>query len=349
MTLTTPERRELERRVASRRGRADEARRARCIVLAADGTSWAAMRAQLRCSDSYIARWTGRFTAERLAGLYSRHRGQPAKTLTPRLEARILEATRRGPGGAATHWSTRQLGKHLGVSHMMVARVWAKHDLKPHRLERYMASDDPDFERKAADVIGLYLNPPQHAAVFCVDEKTAIQALDRLDPVLPLSPGRAERHGFEYYRHGTLSLYAALDTKTGRVHGKTTARHTSRDFVAFLEEIVSLCPRRQEIHIILDNLAAHKTQLVRQFLARHPRVRFHFTPTYSSWLNQVELWFAKIEREVIARGIFTSVPDLARKLRRYINAYSANARPIQWKYSDPSRRLRANEFNATVH
>src|SRR6516225_2832163 len=173
MTHTTPERHELERRVASRRGRADEARRARCILLVTEGTSWATIRAQLDCSDSYIARWTGRFTAERLAGLYSRHRGQPATTLTPRLEARILEATRRGPGGGPTHWSTRRLGKHLGLSHMMVARVWAKHDLKPHRLERYMASDDPEFERKAADVIGLYLNPPQHAAVFCVDEKTA--------------------------------------------------------------------------------------------------------------------------------------------------------------------------------
>ena len=156
MTLTTPERQELERRVASRRGRADEARRARCILLATEGASWAAIRAQLDCSDSYIARWTGRFTAERLAGLYSRHRGQPATTLTPRLEARILEATRRGPSGGATHWSTRRLGKHLGLSHMMVARVWAKHALKPHRLERYMASNDPDFERKAADVIGLY-------------------------------------------------------------------------------------------------------------------------------------------------------------------------------------------------
>ena len=171
--------------------------------------------------------------------------------------------------------------------------------------------------------------------MFCVDEKTAIQALDRLDPVLPLSPGRAERHGFEYYRHGTLSLYAALDTKTGRVHGKTAARHTSRDFVDFLDEVVSLCPPEQQIHIILDNLSAHKTTLVRDFLEAHPRVRFHFTPTYSSWLNQVELWFAKIEREVIARGVFTSVPDLARKLRRYINAYSANAQPIQLEILRP--------------
>src|SRR5262247_3612301 len=220
----------------------------------ARGRRGAAMRAQLDCSDSYIARWTGRFTAERLAGLYSRHRGQPAAPRTARLEARILEATRRGPGGGTTHWSTRRLGKHLGVSHMMVARVWAKHGLQPHRLERYLASDDPDFEKKAADVIGLYLKPPQHAVVFCVDEKTAIQALDRLDPVLPLSPGRAERHGFEYYRHGTLSLYAALNTKTGEVLGKTATRHTSEEFVAFLSEIVAYQPRNREIHIIADNL-----------------------------------------------------------------------------------------------
>jgi len=167
--------------------------------------------------------------------------------------------------------------------------------------------------------------------------------------VLPLSPGRAERHGFEYFRHGTLSLYAALDTATGRVHGKTTARHTSREFVVFLKEVVSLCPRHKQIHIILDNLSAHKTTLVREFLKLNPQVHFHFTPTYSSWLNQVELWFAKIERDVIARGIFTSVPDLARKLRRYINAYSANARPFQWKYSDPTRRIRSNEITATGH
>ena len=160
-------------------------------------------------------------------------------------------------------------------------------------------------------------------------------------------PGRAERHGFEYYRHGTLSLYAALETATGRVHGKTAARHTSQDFVAFLKEVVALCPPDQQIHIILDNLSAHKTALVGEFLEQNPRVRFHFTPTHSSWLNHVELWFARIEREVIARGVFTSVPDMARKLRRYINAYSANAQPIQWKYSHPSRRIRGNELSAT--
>jgi transposase len=348
MTLTEPERMELERRVASRRGRADEARRARCILLTTDGVSWAEIRAQLDCSDSYIARWTGRFAVERLAGLYSRHRGQPATKLTPRLEARILEATRRPPGGGATHWSTRRLGQHVGVSHMMVARVWTKHGLKPHRLERYMASDDPDFERKAADIIGLYLKPPQHAAVFCVDEKTAIQALDRLDPVLPLSPGRAERHGFEYYRHGTLSLYAAFDPRTGQVLGKTADRHTSAEFVAFLGDLITHQPRRREIHVILDNLSAHKTKRVDAFLAEHPHVHLHFTPTYSSWLNQVEKWFAKIERDVIARGIFTSVKDLARKLMRYIRYYNQTPKPVKWKYSDPGRRITTTS-PLTVH
>ena len=219
MTLTDAERMELQRRISSRKGRADYARRARCIVWLAEGMNWARIRAHLNCGDSYIARWSARFAAERLAGLYSRHRGQPATVLTPKLEARILERTRRAPPDGSTHWSTRRLAKVLGVSHMMVARVWARHGLKPHRLERYMTSDDPEFERKAADIIGLYLNPPQHAAVFCVDEKTAIQALDRLDPVLPLSPGRAERHGFEYARHGTLSLYAAFNTRTGTCSG----------------------------------------------------------------------------------------------------------------------------------
>jgi len=339
MTLSKVERMELERRVASRRGRADEARRARCILLAADGATWAEIRTQLDCPDSYIARWTKRFAAERLAGLFSRHRGQPPTKLTPRLEARILDATRRPPSDGSTHWSTRRLGKHLGLSHMMVARVWAKHRLKPHRLERYMASDDPDFERKAADIIGLYLNPPQHAAVFCVDEKTAIQALDRLDPVLPLSPGRAERHGFEYFRHGTLSLYAAFNTRTGAVLGKAAARHTSAEFVAFLSELVAHQPKRKEIHVILDNLSAHKTKKVEEFLAEHPKVKLHFTPTYSSWLNQVELWFSKIERDVIARGVFTSVKDLARKLMRYIRLYNNNPQPVKWKHSVPSRRI----------
>ena len=340
ITLTKVERTELSRRATSQAGRADEARRARLILLLEAGHTWAELRDKLACNDDFIARWSQRFAAERLAGLFSRHAGQPATTLTPKLEARILDWTvKRKPPDGATHWTTRKLGRALGLSHMMVARVWSKHALRPHRLDRYMASNDPDFESKAADVIGLYLNPPQHAAVFCVDEKTAIQALDRKDPVLPLSPGCAERHGFEYYRHGTLSLYAAFNTKTGEVLGKTAPRHTSAEFVAFLTDIVINQPRGKEIHVIADNLSAHKTQRVEQFLADHPNVHLHFTPTYSSWLNQVELWFAKIERDVIARGVFTSVPDLKRKLMRYIRHYNKVPKPVKWKYFDPSRRI----------
>jgi transposase len=229
----------------------------------------------------------------------------------------------------------------------MVHLVWKETGLKPHRIERYLASDDPDFESKAADIIGLYLNPPQHLAVFCVDEKTAIQALDRLEPVLPLSPGRAERHGFEYYGHGTLSLNAALDMQSGKVLGKTAARHISQEFVELLAEVVERAPAPEVHIIILDNLSAHKSQVVRDFLAAHPNVHFHFTPTYSAWLHLVEIWVSKVERDVIARGIFTSVKDLARKLRHYSNAYSANAKPIQWKYSDPTRRTPSNVVSAT--
>jgi transposase len=323
--------------------------RARLVLMLAEGASFATIKRELHTTAPTIIRWKARFQDLGMDGLDTHHPGQSSSVLTPALRARILSVTRKKPADGSTHWSCRKLAIVLGVSKSSVHRTWKEAGLKPHRLERYMASDDPEFESKAADIIGLYLNPPRHAAVFCVDEKTAIQALDRLDPVLPLSPGRAERHGFEYYRHGTLSLYAALDTASGRVHGKTAARHTSREFVAFLNEVVSLCPRRKQIHIILDNLSAHKTTSVREFLEQNPRVQFHFTPTYSSWLNQVELWFAKVEREVIARGIFTSVSDLARKLRRYINAYSANARPFQWKYSDPTRRIRSNEFTGTGH
>ena len=347
--LRKDQRLELSRIAQSRSLPAGYVFRARLILMLAEGASFSTIKERLGTTAPTISRWKQRFVASGIDGLDTSHPGQSASVLTPKLRARILSATRNQPKDGSTHWSCRKLAAALGVSKDAVHRVWREAGLKPHRLERYLASNDPDFEAKAADIIGLYLNPPQHAAVFCVDEKTAIQALDRLDPVLPLSPGRAERHGFEYYRHGTLSLYAALDTATGRVHGKTAARHTSRDFVGFLKEVVAQCPPDRQIHIILDNLSAHKTALVREFLEQNPHVRFHFTPTYSSWLNQVELWFAKIEREVIARGVFTSVPDLARKLRRYINAYSANAQPIHWKYSDPSRRIRSNEFAATGH
>ena len=351
LDLSAAERDELERRVRERSARAEDARRARMILAIDRGDSYSAIAQALACNRNYISRWKERFVEDRLAGLYSRNLGRAVSEKTPKLEAKILAWTlKRTPRDGATHWSTRKLAKELSVTHMMVARVWARAGVQPHRLEHYQLSNDPDFEKKAADIIGLYLQPPDHAAVFCVDEKTAIQALDRTDPVLPLSPGRAERHGFEYYRHGTLSLYAALNTRTRKVVGKTVARHTSAEFVAFLTQIVAHQPRRREIHVIADNLAAHKTKLVQQFLQDHPRVRLHYTPTYSSWLNQIEIWFSKIERDVIARGIFASKRDLSHKLLRYIRKYNEEATPIKWAYRNPRQRIRAGtRSRVTVH
>jgi len=340
LKLTDPERAELTQRARSRAGRAQDARIARMLLLLSDGRTYRETAELVDCSEPFISKWKRRFETDRLAGLYTRHAGRAATALTAKREARILDWTRRTPTDGTTHWSTRRLAKRLGVHHMMVARVWQKNGIQPHRLERYMASDDPDFETKAADVIGLYLHPPHHAAVFSVDEKTAIQALDRKDPILPFSPGRAERHGFEYIRHGTLSLYAALNTKTGIVFGQTAERHTSQAFIAFLASLLTTVPARQEVHVICDNLSAHKTKQVEAFVAEHPRLHLHFTPTYSSWLNQVELWFSKIERDLIHRGIFLSVKDLARRIRKYIRLYNKDPRPIKWKYADPTNRIR---------
>lgn len=337
--VSESEREELVARLRSRMLPAEDVRRARLILMLADGESFTEIQAKLGCDRSYISRWKQRFQSDGLSGLFSRHRGRAAAKDATKLEAKILARTQRKPADGSTHWSTRKLGNELGVSHMRVARVWQRARLQPHRIEHYVASDDPNFETKAADVIGLYVNPPQHAAVFCVDEKTAIQALDRLDPVLPLSPGRAERHGFEYYRHGTLSLYAALNTKTGEVIGKTASRHTSEEFVAFLSDLLAHHATHREIHIIADNLSAHKTKRVEEFLRRHKNVKIHYTPTYSSWLNQVELWFGKIERDVISRGVFSSIPDLRRKIMRYIRQGNKNPKPIKWSYSELHRRI----------
>ena len=281
LILTPEERDELLRRVRSRSLRAEDFRRARVILELASGRGLRETATRLACSTSYLQRWLWRFRAERLGGLVARHKGRAAAKGAAKLEARILEWTRRGPDDGSTHWSTRRLARKLGTTHTAVVRVWNRYGLQPHRLRHHMVSDDPDFETKAADIIGLYLHPPAHAAVFCVDEKTAIQALDRLDPVLPLSPGRAESHGFEYFRHGTLSLCAALETQSGEILGKTARRHTSAEFVSFLEDIVASQPVGKVIHVIADNLSAHKTKLVEAFLEAHPNVRMHFTPTYS--------------------------------------------------------------------
>src|SRR5438270_4626700 len=339
LQLSPEQKEELERWAQSRALPASNVFRARLILCLADGLSYREIERRLGASAPTVSKWKSRFEESGMAGLQGQHKGSQPRTVTPAVQARILRRAQQKPEDRSTHWSCRKLATALGLSKTTVQRVLAQAKLKPHRLGRYMASNDPQFEEKAADIIGLYLKPPQHAAVFCVDEKSAIQALDRLDPVLPLSPGRAERHGFEYYRHGTLSLFAALDVKTGAVQGKTARRHTSAEFVDFLTGLVKKARWAKQIHIVLDNLSAHKTRTVREFLEDNPKVRFHFTPTYSSWLNQVEIWFAKIERDVIARGVFTSVADLSRKLMKYIRLYAKSANPFQWKYTDVRRRI----------
>ena len=351
LTLTAADRGDLERVIRATSTPAGIARRARCVLLLADGHSYSAVCAALGVTDRFVARWKRRFAAGGVLALADGARaGRQDHRLSPAVEARILRITREErPPTPLTHWASRRLAARVGVSNGTVLRVWRRAGLRPHRLERYVATTDPEFERKAADVIALYLDPPEHAVVLCVDEKTAIQALDRVDPVLPLSPGRAERHGFEYYRHGTLSLYAALEVATGRVTGMPAARHASADFLAFMDRVVAGYRRRQELHVILDNLSAHKTKAVQAWQVAHPNVHFHFTPTYSSWLNQVELWFAKIERDLIARGIFTSVPDLRKKLRQYITLHNKTAQPFQWIYDNPKRRVRAIRNSVSVH
>ena len=343
MNFSQAERRELMAIERSRSMAVGQVRRARLVLLLDAGASREAIMSELGCDSRFITTWKTRFAADRLAGLYARHPGRAPRRDLARVEARVLDYTlKRKPRDGSTHWSSRKLGAELGLPFMRVQRIWRKHDIRPHRLDTHMVSNDPEFETKAADVIGLYLNPPAHAAVFCVDEKTAIQALDRKDRLLPLSPGRAESHGFEYKRNGTLSLFAALNTATGEVLGKTAPRHTSAQFVAFLTDVVSSQPKGREIHVICDNVSSHKTDAVQAFLAEHKKVTIHYTPTYSSWLNQVENWFARIQRDVIARGIFTSTKDLDQKLMRYIRQYNQNAAPLKWKYNDPHRRIRCN-------
>ena len=348
MTLTSEQQADLEAVMRKRHGNAALSRRARCVILWAGGERRVDIREKLACNDAFVTKWTTAFDLQGLAGLVSLHPGRAPRVPAAKLEARVLNRTLKHlPRDGSTHWSSRKLLAELGnVSFSAVQRIWRKHGVRPHRLGTHMVSNDPDFETKAADVIGLYLDPAAHAAVFCVDEKTAIQALDRKDRMLPLSPGRAESHGFEYKRNGTLSLFAALNTSTGEVMGKTAARHTSEQFVTFLEDIVASQSSRREIHVICDNVSSHKTPLVQAFLAKHCRVHMHYTPTYSSWLNQVENWFARIQRDVISRGVFTSITDLDKKLMRYIRQYNKNPKPLKWTFADPTRRITSDSSDS---
>lgn len=339
LTLSSSQRQSLHAIVRSGTVEARLARRARTILLLSDGLSVRTTAKQVGLAPRMVQHWKGRFIERGLAGLQDAPRPGRPKRIALSKEARILADTQKRPPASLTHWSSRLMAKRHGVSQSFVSRLWGRHGLKPHQLDYYVASVDPDFEAKAAAILGLYLNPPAHAVVLCIDEKSHIQALDRTQPVLPLAPGHSERHSFEYLRRGTLSLYAALEVSSGRVRGHCAPRHTATEFVQFLDLAIRGY-RRKEIHIILDNFAAHKTPQVHAWLANHPRVRLHYTPTYSSWLNQVELWFGKLERDCIERGIFTSPKDLKRKLMAYIDWHNIEAKPFRWTYNNPKRRIR---------
>ncbi len=346
--LLPEEHTQLQQLLRSTRVSAGLARRARVVLLLAEGRSVRQIQAQTGMSPRRTLHWKQRWRKSGLDGLLDESRAGRPRKITEDKEAAIVAATQGSPPGPITHWSTRRLARRWGVSHVTVMRVWHKVGLQPHRLKRYMASPDPDFEAKAKDILGLYLHPPEKAAVFCIDEKTAIQALDRTQPALPLRPGRPERHTVEYVRHGTVSLFAALEVHSGKVLGRCAPRHTSEAFVEFLEEAVAR-HRRKTIHVILDNLSVHKTPAVKAWAATHPKVQFHFTPTYASWLNQVEIWLGMITRDCIRRGIFHSVPDLTHQIMNYIRLYNRNAQPFHWTYTNPKKRIRVSLSSVTEH
>ena len=317
LRLSSSQRRDLESMVRSTHLAAGWVRRTQVLLLLAKGLSVRVIQAQTGMSPRRQRHWRQQFERRGLDGLLDAARPGRPKKLSQEKESAILAATEQPPAAPITHWSTRRLARRVGVSHSTVMRVWHKAGWQPHRLQRYLASPDPDFEAKAKAILGLYLNPPENAVVVCVDEKTAIQALDRTQPGLPMRAGRPERQSVEYVRHGTVSLLAALEVQTGKVQGRCEARHTSEEFVRFLDQAV-VGRRRQQVHVILDNLSAHKTAAVKAWLAKHPNVHLHFTPTYSSWLNQVEIWLGLITRDCIRRGVFKSAPDLSKKIMAYI-------------------------------
>lgn len=338
----------LEQMLRSTRISAGLARRARALLLLADGRSLRYIQTQTGMSPRRTLHWKQCWRENGLDGLLDAPRAGRPRKMTVAKEVAIVAATQASPPEPITHWSTRRLARRWGISHVTVMRVWHKVGLQPHRLKRYMASPDPHFEAKAKDILGLYLHPPEKAAVFCIDEKTAIQALDRTQPALPLRPGHPERHTAEYVRHGTVSLFAALEVHSGKVVGRCAPRHTSEAFVEFLEQALAK-HQRKTIHVILDNLSVHKTPAVKAWAARHPKVQFHFTPTYASWLNQVEIWLGMITRDCIRRGIFHSVPQLTHQIMNYIRLYNRNAQPFRWTYSNPKKRIRVSLSSVTPH
>jgi len=333
LILTTEERARLDSLAHRSRSAAALARRARIILACAEGHDSKVVARRLHVTPGTVCKWRGRFITKRLEGLSDEPRPGATRSITDaqveQVIIRTLETTPRG----ATHWSTREMARAVGLSHMAISRIWHAFGLQPHRSETFKLSNDPQLVEKVRDIVGLYLDPPAHAAVFCVDEKPQIQALERTQPLLPLRPGQVERRTHDYTRHGTTTLFAALNAKTSEVITQFHQRHRSAQFRAFLDLIDRHVPPQLDVHIIMDNYGTHKTQLIRRWFAKRPRFHVHYTPTYGSWLSLVERWFAELTMKQIRRGTFRSVPQLKAAIQDFIAAHQAHPKPFVWTKS----------------
>jgi transposase len=318
--------------------------RAEVILASAKGEGVRPLARRLGVSPNTVAVWRRRYRSQGLAGLRTLPRAGRPRRITGAKEQAVISATLRKPK-VATHWSARRLAKEVGLSSATVHRIWQKYGLQPHRVETFKFSRDPQFDAKLADIVGLYLDPPERALVLCVDEKSQIQALNRTQPALPMWPGLPARMTHDYTRHGTTSLFAALEVASGKVHGRCFKRHTHLEFIAFLESLARRYPRR-DLHLICDNYGTHKHPALRQWLAAHPHFHLHFTPTSASWLNLVERWFALITGQAIRRGSFDSVGRLERAIMRWLVHWNENAQPFHWTKSAAAIKRSLNNVTA---
>lgn len=340
LPIRAQDRQLLEALVRGRNTPQKVALRARIVLAAGEGQSNHRLAKELNTSRPTILLWRQRYAQAGLSGLLkdAPRPGRRKQIGAPKVEA-IVNATLQTRPRDATHWSVRTMARAQGVSPATVHRIWDAHGLQPHRTETFKLSRDPDFVRKLRDVVGLYLNPPDKALVLCVDEKSQIQALDRTQPALPMRPGLPARQTHDYVRHGTTTLFAALNVLEGTVIGSCLPRHRHQEFLNFMERVERETPRRREIHLIMDNYGTHKHPLVKQWFAERPRYHLHFVPTGSSWLNLVERWFADITRKRIRRGTFCSVAELIRAIRQYLRENNKDPRPFIWT-ATASRILR---------
>ena len=333
LVLSAEERTYLERQVRRHRVARSLSERCRIILRCADGLSSKAVGAELGVHEHTVGKWRRRFLKNRIDGLYDEARPGRPRSIDDDQIAAVIEHTLATTPPDATHWSIRSMAKQTGLSHTTIRRIWTAFGLQPHRSETFKLSTDPLFVDKVRDIVGLYLSPPDRALVLCVDEKSQIQALDREQPVLPMMPGMAERRTHNYVRHGTTSLFAALDVASGFVIGKCYRRHRASEFLDFLKEIDARIPDDLDVHVVMDNYATHKTPRIRAWLARRPRYHVHFTPTSASWINQVERWFAELTRKQIQRGVHTSVSQLEADIAAFIEAHNTDPKPYRWTKS----------------